>query len=762
VILNSDSGFNDSHSDGNEREISALLDVLRETGERLEKLTGNEVDTAMDREGRTLLFRGTREQLRHNEESRQAAILNALPAHIALLDADGTIVSVNDGWRQFLTANSLAGGPEQGPGINYLAVCDGATGPGADDAHITGAGIRSVLNGSMENFSFDYRCDSEAEERWFHLTVTPLTTRGPKGVVIAHTNISATKRDQTNLIALAERLSLATDVGKIGVWEWDTSSDLLQWDDTMYAIYGLPPTGAMTYSIWASTVHPEDLPEVEAKLKETIVSRRDERVEFRITAADGTIRFVSASERAVGDPTAGAPRVIGVNVDVTERRRVEEALRLNQELMTHLAEHDYLTGLPNQMVLRDRITQAIKLAERNRKKLALFFLDLNGFKHINDSLGHPIGDLLLQSTARRLEETMYESDTLCRFGGDEFIVLLPEVHDANGIAAAAEKLLDATARKHSIEEHDLHVTACIGISVYPDDGLDGETLIKNADVAMYHAKAKHGPNYQFFHSDMNLRVIERQFIEQNLRQAIKRKELALHYQPKFDLKSRKVTGAEALLRWNHPVRGPISPATFIPVAEECGLIRPIGRWVLEEACRQAREWLDAGLPEIVIAVNVSGRQFENENFGEEVIAILDHFRIAPENLELEVTESILMKNPEITASLLQNLRRKGIRVAIDDFGTGYSSLSYLHRFPFDTLKIDQSFVRQIGTPEGLSMVKAIVAMGRNLGMRMIAEGVETKEEANILESMGCDRAQGYYFSRPLTPKNLASLLQPSA
>jgi diguanylate cyclase (GGDEF)-like protein len=420
-----------------------------------------------------------------------------------------------------------------------------------------------------------------------------------------------------------------------------------------------------------------------------------------------------------------------------------------------------LTGLPNQMVLRDRIEQAIKMAARNQKKLAILYLDLNGFKHINDSLGHPAGDKLLQSTARRLEVAVRASDTLCRFGGDEFIVLLPDVDHPEVTAVAATRLLDAVGAVHTVGQLELHVSACIGISVYPDDGDDADTLIKNADVAMYQAKAKGGSSAQFFHRDMNIRAVERQFIEQNLSRALERNEMSLHYQPKYDLKTRGITGVEALLRWTHPVRGPISPAAFIPVAEDCGLILPIGTWVLEEACRQARAWLDAGLPGVNMAVNVSGRQFQSEGFEEKVMAVLDDFSIDPEYLELEVTESLLMKAPELTAVLLQSLRGKGVRVAIDDFGTGYSSVSYLRRFPIDTLKIDQSFVRQIDTPEGLSMVRAIIDLGHNLGMRLVAEGVETELEATILEGMGCDKAQGYHFSRPLPPASLATLLERS-
>jgi diguanylate cyclase (GGDEF)-like protein/PAS domain S-box-containing protein len=742
-----------------EKEIAKLLDVLRETGKRLEALTSGEVDTATDPEGRILLLRGTREQLKRNEAIRQAAILNALPAHIALLDPDGTIVSVNNCWKLFVGANSMRGGPGQGLGVNYLAVCDSAIGPGSHEIHLAADGIRSVLNGSSKSFSFDYESNSSVEERWFQLTVTPLSTDRPKGVVVIHANISTSKRNQLELVSFAERLSLATAVAKVGVWDWELATDVHTWDSTMSAIYGFLEADQIDSQKWSSSVHPEDLVEVELGLRNAVDTKGDGATEFRIILADGTQRNISAVFRAVLDASGKVIRVIGVNVDVTERRNADEELHSNQAIITHLAEHDFLTDLPNQRVLRDRIDQAIKMASRNMKKFSILFLDLDGFKHINDSLGHPIGDKLLLSIAKRLIESARASDTVCRFGGDEFIILLPEVQHPEGTGSTAVRMLEAIAAVHFVDELELQVTASIGISVYPDDGMDGETLIKNADAAMYHAKGRGGSNFQFFHPDMNIRAIERQFIEQNLRRAMERHELAVHYQPKYDLKSRAITGVEALLRWTHPVRGPISPVAFIPVAEDCGLILPIGTWVLEESCRQARAWLDAGLPELNIAVNVSGRQFQSEYFEEKVLAILDEFCIGPEYLELEVTESLLMKNPEHTAPLLQSLRQKGIRVAIDDFGTGYSSLSYLHRFPIDTLKIDQSFVRQIDTSDGVSMVKAIIHLGRELGLRIVAEGVESEREAAILETMDCDSAQGYYFSRPLAPENLATLLE---
>ncbi len=744
--------------DGNHEEVTRLLEVLLKTGRRLEELTSGQVDTAMDPEGRVLLLRGTREQLERNEMARQAAILNALPANIALLDIDGTILSVNDGWRSFATANTMRCGLGQGVGLNYLQICDSATGAGSHEAHIAADGVRSVLNGNRKSFSFDYECSSPVERSWFHLSVTPLSNDRPQGVVVMHGNVSARRRDESNIASLAERLSLATEVAKVGVWQWDLGSDALTWDKTMFAIYGFPETSEMSYEKWSAAVHPEDLQEVEAKLQRAIDTRSEETAEFRIIARDGNLRHVAAAEKAVVDQSGNVCRVVGVNVDVTERKKAEEDLRSNQAAMTYLAEHDYLTDLPNQMVLRDRMDQAIKMASRNNYKIAILFLDLDGFKHINDSLGHAVGDKLIQSVARRLQESVRTSDTVSRFGGDEFIVLLPEVHHPEGTVAAAARMLDAVAALHYVDQHELQVSACIGISVYPDDGQDGETLIKNADSAMYQAKDAGGSNYQFFHPDMNIRAMERQFIEQNLRRALERKELTLHYQPKFDLKSRAIIGVEALLRWSHPVRGHISPAQYIPVAEDCGLIVPIGMWVLEEACRQAREWIDAGLPAISVAVNVSGRQFQSEHFQEKVMSVLEQTCLQPKYLELEVTESLLMKSPDLAASLLQNLRRMGVTVAIDDFGTGFSSLSRLQRFPIDALKIDQSFVRRIDTPEGASIVIAIINLGRSLGMKIVAEGVETEQEATLLASMGCEVAQGYYFSRPIPPASLSALI----
>jgi diguanylate cyclase (GGDEF)-like protein/PAS domain S-box-containing protein len=444
---------------------------------------------------------------------------------------------------------------------------------------------------------------------------------------------------------------------------------------------------------------------------------------------------------------------------VTVFRDVSAAREMARQ-MAYSAQHDFLTGLPNRMLLNDRVNQAINLASRHKKKVAVLFLDVDGFKHINDSLGHRIGDRLLQAIAKRLVNCVRGSDTVSRQGGDEFVILLLEVEQPEGAAHTARRMLQAMSEAHSIDQHDLHVSISIGVSVYPDDGLDAETLIKNADTAMYQAKENGRQSYQFFKPAMNVRAVERQAIEESLRRALERREFALHYQPRINLKTGEITGAEELIRWTHPIRGLVPPAQFIPIAEDCGLILPIGKWVLGEACRQARAWLDAGLLLGTMAVNISAMEFRDESFLEGVFATLQDAGLDPKSLELELTESVLMKHAESTASLLETLRARGVQMAVDDFGTGYSSLSYLRKFPIDTLKIDQSFVRQITTiPDETTIVTAVISMGRSLKLRVVAEGVETRAQMEFLQAHECDEAQGYYFSRPVPPLQFAKLLE---
>ncbi len=428
--------------------------------------------------------------------------------------------------------------------------------------------------------------------------------------------------------------------------------------------------------------------------------------------------------------------------------------------MSYLAQHDSLTDLPNRMLLNDRLTEAIALSSRHERKLAVLFLDLDRFKHINDSLGHIVGDRLLQSVGRRLFTCVRSSDTVSRQGGDEFVVLLWEVKHAPDAAVAAEKILQALREPHLIDQHELHITGSIGIVTYPDDGTDAETLMKKADFAMYHAKETGRDSYQFFKSEMNVQAIERQSLEGSLRHAIERQELLLYYQPKINLATGGMTGVEALIRWHHPQRGLVPPGQFIAIAEECGLIVPIGRWVLSEACRQARAWQAAGLPPMCVAINISSVELRAPGFASGVRAILRETGLEPRYLELELTETFLMQDSRSTAEVLKELKEIGVLLALDDFGTGYSSLSYLKRFPIDAVKIDQSFVRDLTTdPDDAGIVTAVIAMGRSLHMRVVAEGVETREQLAILQEHGCPQGQGYYFSRPVPAVEFRQLLE---
>jgi diguanylate cyclase (GGDEF)-like protein/PAS domain S-box-containing protein len=427
--------------------------------------------------------------------------------------------------------------------------------------------------------------------------------------------------------------------------------------------------------------------------------------------------------------------------------------------MAHLAQHDFLTNLPNRVLLNDRIAQAITLAKRNGTQLAVLFLDLDNFKHINDSLGHATGDKLLQSVAQRLINCVRSSDTVSRQGGDEFVILLAGSKNQEDAALTAAKILSVLALAHSIAKCDLHVTTSIGISVYPADGQDAEMLIKSADTAMYHAKEKGRNNYQFFRNDMNIRAVERQFIEANLRRALEKQEFVLHYQPKVNLDTGMITGAEALLRWMHADWGMVLPERFVPIAEDCGLIVPIGRWVLREACMQAKRWQDAGLAPVSVAVNISALEFREKNFFEGVRAILNETGLEANCLQLEITESVLMSDAESSAAILQELKNMGVQLAVDDFGTGYSSLSYLKRFPIDVLKIDQSFVEGIGsgTDNGI-IVGAVIGMGNSLKLRVVAEGVENDTQLTFLKARHCEEGQGYLFSRPIVAEQFTALL----
>ncbi|HYE34207.1 sensor domain-containing phosphodiesterase [Methylocaldum sp.] len=432
-----------------------------------------------------------------------------------------------------------------------------------------------------------------------------------------------------------------------------------------------------------------------------------------------------------------------------ERSRVEDRIQ-------RLAFYDALTGLPNRALFKDRAAQALALSARDKQETALLFLDLDRFKTVNDSLGHHVGDRLLQGIAGRLRSCLRDTDTVSRLGGDEFVVLLPET-GTDTAAQTAERILGVVAQPYVIEDYRLIITPSIGISLYPQDGSDVETLVKHADTAMYHAKEQGRNTYQFFTGEMNSTVLERLTIESGLRQALERGEFLLEYQPQYDVRTHQLVGVEALIRWQHPEWGRVAPGRFIPIAEDSGLIVPIGEWVIREACRQNMYLQSLGFPKVPVAVNIASPQFLHR-FEELVERILAETGMEPHYLELELTEGIVMQGEGSIQRRLHKLKELGVKLAIDDFGTGYSSLSYLKRFPIDKLKIDQSFVRDIiDDQDDLAITRAVISLGHSLRLTVIAEGVETEQQLAFLREEGCDQAQGFFFSRPLSAKALAEL-----
>jgi diguanylate cyclase (GGDEF)-like protein/PAS domain S-box-containing protein len=439
--------------------------------------------------------------------------------------------------------------------------------------------------------------------------------------------------------------------------------------------------------------------------------------------------------------------------DVTERKRWEETLE-------HQARHDSLTGLPNRTLLRDRLHDMLSRAPWRKSGLAVLFLDLDRFKTINDTLGHAVGDLLLKEVAVRLTSAVRYGDTVARLGGDEFVVMLADVAQPRDVVGVTQKILDVLSKPFLLDGHELSVSTSIGVSLYPADGEDPDVLLKNADAALYQAKEQGRNNCQYYSRDMNAKVEKRLQMERWLRHAVERNELVLHYQPRVNLENGRTTGVEALVRWRHPDLGTIPPEEFIPLAEDTGLIEPIGEWVLRTACAQHRAWQAAGLSPIRVAVNLSARQLQQPNFVERIRHALTDTGQSPQLLELELTESVLMTHAETTIKTLGELDAMGVALSIDDFGTGYSSLSYLNRLPIRTLKIDRSFIcNMTHNPKDATIVAAITSLGHSLQLNVVAEGVETNAQLQFLRSIRCDEMQGYVFSKPLPAEELIAFLR---
>jgi diguanylate cyclase (GGDEF)-like protein/PAS domain S-box-containing protein len=571
------------------------------------------------------------------------------------------------------------------------------------------------------------------------------------GAINCMTDITERNLAEEELRAREAEIRRLVDANIIGVFFWDMGGGISEANDAFLQIVGYSRQDLLAGKVrWTDMTAAK----YRAADEQALVEARRVGIftplekEF-IRKDGGRVSVLVGGALFEGSQQNG----VGFVLDLTEQKRA-------QERVSYMAHHDTLTGLANRILLQDRMKQAITHAHRNRTQMAVLFIDLDHFKHINDSLGHVVGDHLLQAVAIRLRNCLREDDSLARLGGDEFVLMLATLNGSDDAALVAQKVLNALGQPFDINGHELHVSGSIGISLYPYDGTDVEMLMRTADTAMYHAKQQGRRNYQFFTAALNDAARQRFDIERQLRQALARDEFALHYQPQIDIESGTILAAEALLRWQPSGRAAVSGGEFISIAEETGLIMPIGEWVLREACRQLKRWHNDGYPDLKIAVNLSARQFYQPNFSHTIRKILNETELPASALDLEITETTLMRSSKDNIAALKQLSAMGVQLSVDDFGTGYSSLAYLQRFPVHALKIDQSFVRGIGTDSNdTALVTAIIAMTKSLNLKVMAEGVETAHQAKFLQSHGCPVAQGFYYSKAVSARAFSDLLQ---
>jgi diguanylate cyclase (GGDEF)-like protein/PAS domain S-box-containing protein len=897
---------------GDSEEISVVIKALREADLRLEELTSGEVDTVSDREGRSFLLQRAQHQVREAEAAKLKAILNALPAYIAVLDVAGRVLSVNEKCERLTAANALHGSVYS-VGDNYLEKCDEARGPNSIEARRAAAGIRSVLSNVQKGFSMEYPCEMPTGRRWFLLTTTPLAADHARGAVIMHVDITDQKRSEAGLrrfaaamdatadaIFLVDRTSMryihvneaacriqaqtragllaSSPAQVLGVSElmlaeaydrliqsgvdsrpeevlrirsdgssvcfelrrhahpsgdgWTIVSMMRDVTDRKEAetrIVQLNRVHAMLSAINALIVRARDRDELfrdacriatdEGGFKmiwiglldpsgqkmvpvASVGVREEFMAEFRdkSTLQEGSALGHSMTARAVRDAQpciannletttdflfrkehlaagirsmAVLPLIIGGSVVGVVALYAYEAeffhsgeMKLltgltgdiafaidhieKQERLDYLAYYDVLTGLANRALFLERTAQYIRGAAGGRRKLALFLVDLERFKNINDSLGRPAGDLLLKQVAAWLTQVVGDANLLARVDADHFGIVLPDIRNARDVLRLLKKTMSAFL-SHPFQLNDavFRIAAKVGVAVCPDDGADADTLFRNAESALKKAKLS-GDKYLSYSQNMTVSVAGRLTLENQLRLALERKEFALFYQPKMNLISGEITGAEALLRWNDPVTGLVSPNRIIPILEETGLIHDVGRWALGEAVETHRRWRTTGLNAVCIAVNVSPMQLRNRGFVAEIRQAIGEDAMAAAGLELEITESLIMEDVRVSIASLRVIRALGVRIAIDDFGTGFSSLSYLARLPIHTIKIDRAFViDMVAGPDGLTLVSTIINLAHSMRLNVVAEGVETEEQSRLLRLLNCDEIQGYWFGRPV-------------
>ena len=561
------------------------------------------------------------------------------------------------------------------------------------------------------------------------------------------------------------RLEHAQRIAHLGHWEWDIESDLIQGSDEAYRIFGIAPGTPLDSTRVSNTIPAEDVERIAGGMRQLIKYGVSFSLEHRVQHSNGEYRVVQQQAEVFAFTGARAKQIIGTVRDITVEKQTEEHIR-------RLAFFDSLTGLPNRRMFQERLINALALAERREKQVAVLFLDLDRFKRINDTLGHAIGDAFLAEIAARLKTLMRRSDTvasnsddreedlIARLGGDEFTVLLTDFKHTLDAAKVAQRILSEIQRPVVINGREVISGVSIGIALYPEDGRDVDTIIKNADTAMFHAKSSGRGRYQYYSAEMNASAVAKLALESDLRQAIARSEFLLHYQPKLDLATNRIVSVEALVRWQHPKRGLVQPGEFIELAEETGMIMELGANVITQACLQFKQWQAVGIDLESIAVNLSPVQFRRDDLVEHIAAILDSTGVPPNRLELEITEGAVMHNEEKSIETMKRLKALGISLSMDDFGVGYSSLSHLTRFPIDRLKIDQSFISDLPQNyEKAAVVRAIVAMAHSLNLLTVAEGVETAEQERFMKVVGCDQYQGYFLSRPIPARELEALIE---
>ncbi|MCC3569557.1 MULTISPECIES: EAL domain-containing protein [unclassified Microcoleus] len=575
------------------------------------------------------------------------------------------------------------------------------------------------------------------------------------GRVFSFRDVTERWQSEEKLRKSEERFHLLTRATNDAVWDFNVSRNEYWLSEEFEKVFGykLNETQTIDLESWWLNVHAEERERVKSSFNETMNSDAQcwsEEYSFR--RADGGYVFVLDRGYIIRNASGQAVRAIGTMMDITQRRQAEEIIR-------YQAVYDQLTGLPNRILFNDRLLASLKQAKKNEKMLAVMFLDLDRFKKINDTLGHAAGDRLLEGFAGRISDTLRSTDTVARWGGDEFTVLLPEINCLEDAIKTAQRILDNLKPAFKLEQQAFHISSSIGIALYPNDGEDAETLVKNADAALYRAKERGRNNYQLYTATLNPEGSQLLNIENRLHEALEQGEFEIFYQPKVNITTWKIQGMEALLRWKHPELGLVSPATFIPIAEENGLIVPIGEWVLQTACTQNKAWQDALQPDLRVAVNFSARQFQQFNLVQMVANCLERTGLAPKYLELEITETTAMQDVDYTTKVLRELQAMGVQIALDDFGTGYCSLNYLKKFPLNILKIDKSFVSELTTdPCERAIANAVATLGRDLNLSVVAEGVETKEQLDCLRSLHCHEIQGHYFSKALSAGDASKLL----